>query len=231
MGRRLVVIVALLLVVAGCADPVRVEKANAIRRESETQYMATATAVAISREEADVRIAATATAVADQETVMVATRPERVGRERAFVKWTGRFAVAWLLAVLVAFCIFSVGGAVAASRRANLEARLVRVDRATRTWPVMLDLKTGLLVDLETGERARLGDVSRVDDRRLVISGQVRAVGLLAQSAERIAKGAKSADPGDMLPAIGQSVPALVTPGPTSPAACVTKASSDVDRA
>jgi len=205
-------IVVLAMLVGGCTDPVRMEEANAIRRESEAQYMATATAVALEAKAADVSIAATATAIADNEVVMAATRPERIAKGKATQKWLVRFGLAYISVLLLAFCIVSIGGSVAASRKANLEARLVRIDKTTRTWPILLDTQTGILVDLETGERARLGDVQKIDHRRLVVSSQIRAVGLLAQAAEKIAKSTKDAQPGDMLPAIGQNVPMLALP-------------------
>lgn len=207
--KKTILVLALALLLASCTDPVKVEKANAIRRESEAAYLATATAVAIEVKAADVAISATAVAIADEEAIMAATQAERIVRKETFVTWSGRIIVAWLMILAVVFSIVSIGGSVAASRKANLEARLVRLDRTTRSWPIMLDTKTGLLVDLETGERARLGDVQRVDHRRLIISGQVRAIGLLAQSAEKIAKVTRDAQPGDMLAAIGQSVPLL----------------------
>ena len=200
---------ALALLLAGCTDPVKVEKANAIRRESEAQYLATATAVAIEVKAADVAIAATATAIADSEAIMAETQAERIALRESTINWATRGAAVFVVAAVVAFCIVSIGGSVAASRKANLEARLIRIDRTTRTWPILLDTKTGMLVDLETGERARLGNVQKIDHRRLIISGQVRTTGLLAQAAENIAKSTKDAKPGDMLAAIGQSVPLL----------------------
>jgi len=209
MMRKLLLFLALALLLAGCDDPVKVEKANAIRRESQVAATATIAAVQIEVKAADIAIAATATRIADEEAVAAATQAERIVRTETLVTWSGWVIVTWLVTLAVGFCIFSIGGSVAASRKANLEARLIRLDKTTRTWPVMLDTKTGILVDLETGERARLGDVSAIDHRRLIISGQVRTTGLLAQAAENIAKSTKDAKPGDMLAAIGQSVPLL----------------------
>ncbi len=200
---------ALLLLTACGPDPVRQAKAHAIYSEADTQAAATATAVAIQERSAGVAIAATATAIADEEAVRAATRDDRIARQENLIWWSTVGGVITLLAIAISLSVASVGGAMAFTRRAGLQARLVRLDRATRTWPVMLDIKTGLLVDLETGERARLGEVSQLDHRRLIISGQVRTTGLLAQAATEIAKSAKSPQPGDMLPAIGQSVPLL----------------------
>ena len=217
---KFLVVLALALLVAGCTDPVRVEKARAIRVEAEadahavwseadTEAMATATAVAIQEKSESMRIAATATAIADNEEVMAQTQEERIVRKENLIWWSTVSGAIVLLAIGVALLITSTGGAVAVVRKAQLEARLVRIDKTTRTWPIMLDTKTGILVDLETGERARIGDIHPLDHRRLIISGQVRTTGLLAQSAEKIAKSTKSSQPGDMLPAIGQSVPLL----------------------
>lgn len=207
--KQLFLLLALALLLAGCTDPVRVETARAIRVEADTKAMATATAVAVEVKAADVAIAATATAIADSEAIMAATQAERIALRESTINWAARGAAVFVVAAVLAFCIVSIGGSVAASRKANLEARLIRVDRTTRTWPILLDTKTGILVDLETGERAKLGDVHQIDHRRLIISGQVRTTGLLAQAAENIAKSTKDAKPGDMLAAIGQSVPLL----------------------
>lgn len=207
MIRRLFVVLALALLLAGCTDPEKVERANAIRRESEALYLATATHVAMEAKAADVAIAATATAVADEEAVRAATQAERIARQETVIDWTARGAVVFVVAAVVAFCIVSIGGSVAASRKANLEARLVKLDRITRTFPILL--QDGWLVDLETGERARLDQPSQPHTGRLIGSIQARVVGLLAHSAEKVAKSTKDAKPGDMLPAIGQSVPLL----------------------
>lgn len=211
-------LVALLLI--GCTDPVKLEKARAIRIDAEAneyvkrsevdiEVLATATAVAILEKSAGMRVAATATAIADSQEVMARTQDDRVARKENLIWWSTVSGVIAVLAIGGAFSISATGGAVAVVRKAQLEARLVKIDKATRIWPVMIDLKTGILVNLETGERARIGDVHPLDHRRLIVSGQVRTTGLLAQTAERIAKSTKSAQPGDMLPAIAQSVPLL----------------------
>lgn len=208
MTRKLLAVMVLTLVLAGCApNPVKVEKAQAIRRESEAQYMATATAVAIGRKEADIRIAATATAVANEEEVRDETQAERIAREECLIKWSTVASAIVLLALAVSLLIASAGGAVAFVRYANLQARLVWLNRTTRTFPIYLD--RGLLVDLEAGERAWLDELSQPHTGRLIGSIQARVTGLLAHSAEKIAQSTGNAQPGDMLPAIGQSVPLL----------------------
>jgi len=76
------IMLGLALLLAGCGpDPVRIEKADAIRRESETQYLATATAVAI-------QARATAIAIADDEAVMAATRDDRIAWQENAMWWS-----------------------------------------------------------------------------------------------------------------------------------------------
>ncbi|MHC4984388.1 MAG: hypothetical protein ACYTF6_14625 [Planctomycetota bacterium] len=220
MMRKLFLFLALALLLTGCTDPVKLEKARAIRVEAEAnahavrseadvEAMATVTAVAIEAQAANVSISATATRIADEEAVMAKTQKDRVARQENLIWWSSIAGVVVILALGLAIGISSVGTATAFTYWAKQQARLIWMDKTTRTWPVMLDVKTGVLVDLETGERARLVSAQRVDHRRLVISGQVRTTGLLVQAAENIAKDAKDAKPGDMLPAIGQSVPLL----------------------
>lgn len=216
MTRCLLVLLTLALLLSGCTDPVRQAKAKAIEMEAQdsrnlvnVEVAATATAVAVWKELADLRISATATATADEETVMAETQNERIARKEKVISATTKAFVAIIVSACVAFCVVSIGGATAASRKANLEARLIRIDKTTRTWPILLDTKSGYIVNLETGERALLTDAAPVNPGQLAISGQVRTAGLLAQAAENIAKSTKDAKPGDMLPAIGQSAPLL----------------------
>lgn len=220
MIRRLFVLLTLSLVLTGCDDPKRVAQGNAIRRESEALYLATATAVATEKEAADLdieirrlradaAIKATATVTADREYILAQTQAERLARKEKIIGATANAVVTIIVSVCAAFAIVSFGAATAASRKASLESRLIRIPKDTRVWPVLLDTKAGYIVNLETGERARLTDASPANPGQLMISGQVRTTGLLARAAEKIAKSAKSPQPGDMLAAIGQSVPLL----------------------
>jgi uncharacterized protein YceK len=196
--KKILMILVLATLLSGCSDPKRVEVANAIQRESEAQYLATVTAVEIEASKA-----------ADKEAIRLETIDERIARQEAIVKWSTGVAIALMIVMAI---LLSGTGVVAARRVAHklaLWAMTVKVDRVTRTWPVLVDLKTGRLTDLETGERAMLDDIRQLDHRRLIISGQARVTGLLAQSAEKIAKSTKAASPGDFLAAIGQSVPLL----------------------
>ncbi len=195
--KKLLVVLILALTLTSCDDPVREAKARAI--DAETSAIVTETT--LQERERTIEIE-------DKKAISSATRDDRIAfRENLW--WWGTVSSVVLLAVAISLSIASIGGGIALARRAQLRACLVRLDRTTRTWPVLLDLKTGIVVDLETGERAKIGDVRSLDHRRLIISGQVRTTGLLAQAAAEIAKAAKDAQPGDMLPAIGQSVPIL----------------------
>jgi uncharacterized protein YceK len=196
--KKILIVLAVAVLLSGCADPKRVEQANAIRRESEAQYMATVTAVEIEASKA-----------ADKEAVRQATIDERIARQETIINWS---KVVVIVQMIVAVILLSATCVVVArhfTHKVALWSMTVKVDKTTRTWPVLVDLKTGRLTDLETGERAMLDDIRQLDHRRLIISGQTRVTGLLAQSAERIAKGTKAASPGDFLAAIGQSVPLL----------------------
>lgn len=205
--KRLLVMLALVLVLTGCTDPKRVEEANAIRRESEALYLATATHVAMQEELASVRLAATATAIADKEAVRATTQANRIARQKSVIRWSTVAGVVVILALAFALSIASIGGATAFAHWVRIRARLVWLSEATRTFPIYLD--KGWLVDLEAGERARLNAPSQPHPGRLTGSIQARVIGLLAQSGVNIAKAAKDAQPGMVLPAIGQKVPLL----------------------
>jgi hypothetical protein len=209
MIKRLLVMLplALVLVLVGCTDPVKVEKANAIRRESEALYLATATHVAMEAKATDVAIAAAATAMADEEEVRAETQAERIAKQEKVIKWSTVSLAVLMLGLTVCLIVAAGGGAVAFVSYVNLQARLIWIDRTTRTFPIYLH--KDLLADLEVGERARLDEPSQAHVGRLIGSVQARVTGLLAQSAEKIAKSTGDAQPGDMLPAIGQSVPLL----------------------
>lgn len=197
--RKLFLLLALALLLAGCGqNPVKEAQARAIDAET----AATRTATGLDQRERTIEID-------DKAAVLAATKDDRIARQENLIWWSSVAGVVVILALALAIGISSVGTATAFTYWTKQQARLVRMDKTTRTWPVMLDIKKGLLVDLETGERARLGDVHQIDHRRLVISGQARTTGLLAQAAENIAKFTKDAQPGDMLAAIGQSVPML----------------------
>jgi len=195
------IMLGLALLLAGCGpDPVRIEKADAIRRESETQYLATATAVAI-------QARATAIAIADDEAVMAATRDDRIAWQENVMWWSTVAVVLVLLALATSLSVAVGGGAVAVVRYANLQARLVWLDKATHTFPILVE--KGLLVDFEAGERARLDAPSQPHVGRLVGSVQARVIGLLTQAAVQMAKSVKDGRAGSSLPAIAHSVPIL----------------------
>lgn len=214
MIRRAVLLVLLLAVLVTVAcDPSPVEEAegHAIEVLADVEVLATATAVALGAEEKGVAISATATAVADEEWVRAESQEERLARVEAIIgvtKWVCiLLIVVWGVAASASGAWAAVGSAQAWVTAVELRARLVRLDSKTRTWPVMLDLQSGRMVNLETGERADLGVPQQVDHRRVVISGQVRNMGLLAQAAYWIAKVTKSASPADNLAAIAMKVP------------------------
>jgi len=207
MIKRLLILVLLLLLSTGCDDPKRIAEANAIRRQSEASYLATATAVAVQAN-------ATATAVADIEHVREATRDERIAREETLIQWSTIALVAIILTLSIAVSISSIGTATAYTYWVGQHARLIWIDRATRTWPIMLDIQTGRLIDLETGERARIDDIQPLDHRRLILSGQVRTTGLLADAAQKMARLTRDGSAGSALPAIAHSVPTLSDASP-----------------
>jgi hypothetical protein len=205
--KKIVVLALALVVLTGCTDPKRIEQANAIRRESEAAFAATSTAVALDEQERTIGIQATATAIAQKEKERRATEGDRIKRKKATQKAAVIFGAAYVSIIFLATAIALLGNATAEAKRANLQARLVHLDPETRCFPVMVD--GPWLVDLETGERALLTSVSQPHAGKLAISGQTRTTGLLAQAAEKIAKAAKSPQPGDMIPAIGGNVPML----------------------
>lgn len=195
----LLLALGLVLILSACGqNPIEEAQARAIDAET----AATRTATGLDQRERAIDMD-------DGAAVLAATQDDRIAQQENLIWWSTVAGVVVILSLAASVAVVSIGGSRALAARAMLRANLVWLDKTTRTWPVMLDTKTGILVDLETGERARLGDVSAIDHRRLIISGQVRTTGLLAQTAQDIAKSAKDAKPGDMLAAIGQSVPLL----------------------
>lgn len=214
--RLLFVLLALVLVLTGCQeDPRKRAQADAIRLDSQVRATATIAPVRIEETRAAMAIAATATAIADEEMMRAETQAERIEREERIIKASARAVVGVIVAACVALSIVAIGSSLAASTKANLEARLIRIDPTTRTFPLLLEGdKQGnrYLINLETGERFNVTKPAPVNPGMLAISGQVRTTGLLAAAAEKIAKSTKSPQPGDMLPAIGQAVPLLDLP-------------------
>lgn len=92
------------------------------------------------------------------------------------------------------------GAAVYAEKRAALAAGMVKVDPETRTFPALV--AGDAIHNLETGEVFSLGRARGANSQMVAISGQVRALGVTAQAAERIGKGTGNAQAADALPGL-----------------------------
>jgi hypothetical protein len=122
-----------------------------------------------------------------------------------------------VLLVVVLFLFWDMGRATSdawrtyAGKRAELAAGRFEVDRETRTFPALV--ADNAVHNLETGQVYRLGVPQLPDPQQVAVSGQVRALGVAAQAAERIGKKTEDARAADALPGLGASIPLVLPPG------------------
>jgi len=94
-----------------------------------------------------------------------------------------------------------------ARRRADLRAGMVRLDRATHTWPALV--QNGAVQMLETGEVFLLGVPRAADGQQVAGSVLVRAIGEGTAGVVRIGEKAKDATAADVIATLVGAVPVV----------------------
>lgn len=158
-------------------------------------------------------IQATATAVAVEGYIATETQDDWVAFKENVI-WWGSICACGLLVVaslVVGKFAYRAGQAAekATAKKADLAASVIRIDRKTKTWPILVDWQQGRVLNLETGAQIDIQAIMPHDARLIATSHRVREAGVLADAAVNIAKSTKDAQPADMLPGMAASVPLL----------------------
>lgn len=218
--KKLIILLALAgLILAGCGDKAAIDRAKARRIEQETRDSAAEKAAEEERKQAN----------------WESTKDAADFAKRVFFLLV---VCALCLALAVALAIlvyrwwqisrsFSDAFSIYAERRAELAAGTIKLDRETRTFPALV--AHDAVHQLEHGEVFRLGKPRRADPQQVTASAQVRALGVTAQAAERIAKSTQDAQTADALPGLAGSLPLVLPSGDSSTVIVESDTSETVD--
>lgn len=187
------------LILVGCGDKGAIDRAKAERIQQATQDEAVAREAEEARKQRD----------------WEATR-QAVNLAKIIVFVAAGVFLAFALAILV-YRLWQMSRsvqdafAVYAEKRAELAAGTIKLDRETRTFPSLV--ADNAVHNLETAQVYRLGKPRSADPQQVTASGQVRALGVTAQAAERIGKSTKDAQAADAIPGLTGAVPLVLPAG------------------
>lgn len=196
MRRVVFLLVVLGILLSACGDPAAIDRAKAKRIEDQTQAELEAKRAEEARKQE--RFESTSDAYGAAKVLLAVTFGLALAVVLMIVVW--RF---WQMSYSVteAFQVYAV-------ERARLKAGTIKVDRETRTLPTVV--VEGAVHQLEHGEVFLLGEPKGPDPQQVTVSGQVRALGVTAQAAERIGKKAEDARAADALPGVAGALPLVV---------------------
>jgi hypothetical protein len=208
MKTRMNVLILLALLVfflSACGDQGAIDRAKADEIERQAEIDAQAKLANEGRKQAD----------------WEATRQGANVAKTVFFVIVGIVLALALAAVLLAIGYLVWRGAIAlgraiavyAEQRAIIKAGIIKIDKETRTFPALV--AGDAVHNLKTGAVYPLGRTRGANPQLATISGQVRALGIAAQAAERIGKGTKDAQAADALPGLA-ALPLVLPPGEPS---------------